>query len=637
MRQRHFIIALILGIAAFFVYRGMAAPGMLPGDAGEFQFTIPNAGLSHPTGYPFYHLSGWLWTRLYLANPAQGANHFSALWAAVAVGLFYLLAYAMLRRLLDRLHWRRGAGWLAFLVALVFAGNPTFWAEATRAEVYTLMAAFTAALLGLTLVAGAETERGWGRGSWRAFLPWLAFGMGLALTHHLTAILLFPAIAFYLLLTRPAAFRPTALWRLAIIFLAPLLLYLYVPLRASASPWLTVQLTPDHALQLFDNSLGGVVRYILGVGFAPALRDPAQALEQVPAAANLFLQHFGWPGLMLILLGLVALLLEEQIALLLLTLLGFLPLTIFNLFYGIDDIAAFYIPSYLIATLWLGLGLAYGVELLSRLMGSRVRDVALLAMVAVAAIPVVQFRAFRPAFDRSLAVDTAYRWSQILAQDLPENSILISNDRDEITPMLYKQYVEGQALGMTGLFPLISPEPAWQDLNATLASALKTGRPVFLIKPMPGVEVRYPNEDAGAGLRRVLGAVQAPEPSFEYPYSESLRWLNIEWEGAPRAGDNLNVGVYWRVLATPTRNWHSFLQLLDSTGEKVAQANDHRPGGDYLPPTLWRPGDVIRDAFILPLPVDLPSGQYALVAGFYDPTTGERMTDPLPLAQVQVE
>ena len=117
---------------------------------------------------------------------------------------------------------------------------------------------------------------------------------------------------------------------------------------------------------MFDNSILGNIRHILGVGFAPALRSPLAALGQIPHAATLLLQQFGWPGLILILLGLAALVLEGRLALLAFTGLGFLSLVIFNLFYGIGDIEVFYLPVYLIATLWLTLGLAYAVDLVAR-------------------------------------------------------------------------------------------------------------------------------------------------------------------------------------------------------------------------------------------------------------------------------
>ena len=147
MRLRTFLTALLLGLLAFLAYRFTAAPGLLPGDAGEFQFTLPLAGISHPTGYPLYHILGALWERLYVANPAQGANHFSAFWGGVAVFFFFLLSHEALNQLLAHLKWRSGASFLAIVTTLVFAGNPTFWAQSTLAEVYALNAALMAGIL----------------------------------------------------------------------------------------------------------------------------------------------------------------------------------------------------------------------------------------------------------------------------------------------------------------------------------------------------------------------------------------------------------------------------------------------------------------------------------------------------------
>lgn len=639
MRPRSLFPALLLGLTAFVAYRLTAAPYVLPGDAGEFQFTVPLAGVSHPTGYPLYHLLGWVWGWLYRGNPAQGANHFSALWGGVAVGLFYLLAYEALKQLTAHLRWQRGAGWLAGLTTVVFAANPTLWAQATQAEVYTLGAAFVAALLGATLAVGGSRLRE-GRGpSARLVGVTLALLLGLALTHHLTIVLLLPGIILYLILVRPDALAGRRLLELTPWLLVPLLLYAYMPLRAPASPWLHPVLAPGVALDLFDESLTGLLRFVFGVGFAPSLQSPAAALAQIPQAAQAFLVHFGWGGLALIVLGVIALALEEQLAALALTGVSFLCFTVFNLFYGIKDIAAFYIPPYLIATLWLGLGLAYIVELATRVTNTRWRNYLLPVAAAILILPYLLFMGHRSEFDRSRAYETAVRWHEILALPLPGDAILVSNDRDEITPLLYYQHVEGRAPEMSGVFPLISPDPAWADLNATLSSALTAGRPVYTIKPMPGVEALYETnasmDGAAAGVIGIESAYPAPSPSFESPYGPYLRWLNIDWSGDTAPGGEMEVTLIWRVTQTPPAAWHSFLHLLDKQGNKVAQADDHRPGGDFLPAPLWRPGDVVHDAFRLPLPPDLPPGDYTLVTGFYDPATGERMADPLTVAVVQ--
>lgn len=627
MRLRTLLPAPLLGVLAFFFYRFTAATDILPGDPGEFQFTLPLAGVSHPTGYPLYHILGWYWERFFSTNPAQGANYFSALWGGVAVSLFYLLCYKVLQGIGERPRWRGATVWLATLTTLLFAMNPTFRSQAVIAEVYTLHAALVAALLLASVVHG---EGGSGGMAW---LPALVLGLGL--THHLTIVLMLPAVLLYLAWTQPESLTPGKLLRTLPFLLLPLLLYLYIPLRAPASPWLTLRLTTTRALSLFDDSVLGNLRFMLGTGFASALHTPGEALRQIPASLALFVQHFSWPGILLILLGITALILEGRLEMLALTGIGFLVLVVFNLFYGIGDIYTFYIPPYLIATVWLGAGMAYGVELLTRMVGVRLRLLYLLAAAGILAVPYFQIMQTDILAAPRLAIATRERWQALLTRaGLPENAILVSNDRDEMTPFYYMQQIEGLAPQMTGLFPLISPDPAWADLNTTLATALATGRPVYTIKPMPGLETLYLLEPDAEGTVRVLGPQPAPNPSFEQPYGDHLRWLGIEWRGDTSPGGQITVTLYWRVTQSPPRIWHSFLQIYNAQGEKVKQANDHRPGGDYVPSPLWRAGDVVVDHFVLTLPEELPPGDYTLVAGFYDPVSGRRYADPLTVASL---
>jgi hypothetical protein len=633
MRFRTFLTAFLLGLIAFLVYRYTAAPDVLTGDAGEFQFTLPLAGISHPTGYPLYHVLGSLWERLYVANPAQGANYFSAFWGGVAVFFFYWLSYEALSQLLAHLKWRNGATFLAILTTVVFAGNPTFWAQSTLAEVYALNAALMAGIL-----AAALRLRPW-RSDWtgqerraRGSL-WLVFLLlGLGLAHHLTFILLIPGLILYLIMVRPEALSGRSLLRMAPFLLLPLLLYLYLPLRATASPWLYPELAPGQTLNLFDNSAMGILRFALGTGFAPALSGPGMAWAQIPTAANLFLLHFGWAGIALMVVGIIALIFEDQLPNLILTGVCFICLVGFNLFYNIGDIHTFYIPTYIIATLWLGMGLTYAVDLLTRILGNGFRPYLLALTTAVLLIPFLHFQNYRSEFDRSRDYEARQRWEIILDQPLADNAILVSNDRDEIVPLVYLQQIERRAQDMLGLFPLISPDPGWSDLNTTLSSSLDSGRSVYTIKTMPGIEALYQVEAMDGDLTHVVDRQLAPDPSFEMPYGDYLRWLNLDWWGDAVPGGVMTVVIYWRVTETPPTTWHSFLQIYNEAGEKIKQADDHRPGGDYLPSSLWRPGNIVVDSFVMPLPDVLPPGGYTLVAGFYDPETGERMADPLPVA-----
>ncbi len=628
MKLRRLIPAILFALAAFILYAATAAPGLLFGDAGEFQVTLPLAGVAHPTGYPLFHLLGWGWERLFADNPAWGANLFSALWGGVAVGVFYLFSAEVMERMLARMKWDGGAGWLAGIITLIFAGNPTFWAEATHAEVYTMHAALAAAILEAALAA-TRPRRAWP-------LAPVALLLGLGLSHHLTTIFLIPGVILTLAEARSDFLRPRTLMRALPWLLAPLLLYLYIPLRAPHSPWLFPRLTPDSPLPLFDSSIIGVLRFILGVGFSSQLGG-APLGPQLTAAGHLFLVHFTWAGLGLILLGLLALLIEGELPTLLLTGLSFILLLLFNLFYGIGDIYTYYIPLYLLATLWLGLGLAYLAAGLKRLIGRRGRRIWLLAPVLALALPIWLYGNYHAQFNRSQDRSARTMWDTILAQPLPADSLLLSNDRDEMVPLIYLQQIEGRAPGMLGLFPLIAPTPAWADLNAALKSALATKRPLYLVKPMPGVEALYQVQAVGGGLYQVLGPQAAPAHSQEAPYTDALRWLGVDWAGEARPGETLTVTLSWRAVQSPRANWASFLHLYDASGEKIAQAEDHHPGGVYLPSTLWRPGDVIVDSFHIALPADMAAGEYKLLAGFYDPASGQRIAEPLTVAIIRIQ
>ena len=67
--------------------------------------------------------------------------------------------------------------------------------------------------------------------------------------------------------------------------------------------------------------------------------------------------------------------------------------------------------------------------------------------------------------------------------------------------------------------------------------------------------------------------------------------------------------------------------MRNAAGETVAQKDQPPLDGAY-PTSLWDPGEIIADELIIPLPDELPSGEYSLVIGLYDFTTGLRLPVP---------
>jgi len=149
------------------------------------------------------------------------------------------------------------------------------------------------------------------------------------------------------------------------------------------------------------------------------------------------------------------------------------------------------------------------------------------------------------------------------------------------------------------------------------------------------IEVVRPNPPLSP-TRLVLGQTRALRLGSE------LRWLGFDLAAGPWApGDDLRVSLGWQVIETPAHDWRAYVQLLDARGA-VAAGWEGPPLID-LPSRQWRPGDLLRTPWSLRLPAALPDGSYRLIAGFFDPTSGERLApagqraDFLSLATVQVK
>lgn len=90
------------------------------------------------------------------------------------------------------------------------------------------------------------------------------------------------------------------------------------------------------------------------------------------------------------------------------------------------------------------------------------------------------------------------------------------------------------------------------------------------------------------------------------------------------AGQPLPVAFTWQPLSPPQADYHLFLQLLNLDGALVAQ-HDGPPNGGYTPTSGWTPGQQITSRRALILPEKISPGDYQLIAGLYNPASGERL------------
>jgi hypothetical protein len=93
--------------------------------------------------------------------------------------------------------------------------------------------------------------------------------------------------------------------------------------------------------------------------------------------------------------------------------------------------------------------------------------------------------------------------------------------------------------------------------------------------------------------------------------------------GLWKAGERAPVRLYWQALQpSAAQGYKMCVPLRNPQGETVAQA-DHFPFEGQL--RLWPVGDILAESFRLDLPATLPSGDYTLAIGMYQPATGERL------------
>lgn len=170
-------------LCSLFLYWRTLATDILMGDSGEFQVLAVTGGLAHPTGYPIYLFIAKLFTWLPVGSIAMRVSLLSAVMAALAVALTYLLARALeVRRV------------YAAVAAALLAINPLFWWQSVIAEVYTITAAFLAAFLLCALLWGRTRHPGWLAAG--GVLGGLCWGL-----HH-TAVLTLPAVLLYLAVSK---------------------------------------------------------------------------------------------------------------------------------------------------------------------------------------------------------------------------------------------------------------------------------------------------------------------------------------------------------------------------------------------------------------------------------------------------
>jgi len=333
--------AVLVACALFALYALTASHSVGLEDDGLFILASYFLGVAHPPGYPLFTLIGHLFSQLPVGSVAYRVHLASALFGALSGAAVWLCA--------RQLGLARLPAWLA---AFVLGLSPVFWSQSIIAEVYTLNTFFFLILAWLALRPAPP-------------LPWIALLFGLSLSNHWPLMLLVaPAFAVLLWpLRHEIARRAWLLAGLALLgvlpyawmvwrSLAPLPISFYGPLASLSEIWYFVSRAGYAAadrseaagvldrIQFFGFVAGQLAWQLAGLGAALAAIGCAVQWRRFGRRISAFLTI----GFLMPSVGLLMLLGFEY---------NVLTKHVFHVYP---------LPSYAVAALWAGLGLAWLAE-----------------------------------------------------------------------------------------------------------------------------------------------------------------------------------------------------------------------------------------------------------------------------------
>jgi len=183
---------------------------------------------------------------------------------------------------------------------------------------------------------------------------------------------------------------------------------------------------------------------------------------------------------------------------------------------------------------------------------------------------------------------------------------------------------------------LFSPTNAWHPTSRWAAGQAWRGQSTFRVpvQAEPGQALLSVHlvDGQGTPLGQVaeLGSLEIlpTERSFAMPEPQVAREAvfggRVGLLGADlgpleaTAGGALRVTLYWQALADMDVPYSVFVHLMGDSGQVVA-GHDGEPVRATRPTSGWVPGEFLTDPHDIAIPEDLPSGDYVIEVGIYDP------------------
>jgi hypothetical protein len=100
--------------------------------------------------------------------------------------------------------------------------------------------------------------------------------------------------------------------------------------------------------------------------------------------------------------------------------------------------------------------------------------------------------------------------------------------------------------------------------------------------------------------------------------------------------------LWWQAATAPAQDYKRFVHLYDPATEIIVAQDDAMPRAWAYPTTWWAAGEVVSETVTLDISA-VPTGEYRLGVGWYDPATFDRLPaidaaeQPHPLNRVTLD
>jgi hypothetical protein len=333
---------LLLFIFAFALYWLTLYPSFYNFDSAELAIGATELGIVHSPGYALYLLIAHVFTWLPIGDVGYRLNLLSALYTALTVPILWTGLFLLI-----------GKGRASALVALCFVLCVTVWLNGTVTEVY------AAQTLTLAISFWAIMRLRPARTIARALAAGAAFGVAVAM--HPSSVFFAPAVALAFVGLRVRWHLCIGAALLALLIFATSLFYF--PLRQDAQPRMNFAGQYDDSGQFVPVDLAtveGLTWLIRGDQFADLFFAegylPSQA--QLGETLTSFWNTYQGIGLLIGVVGIVVL--ARRRLVFVVWMLAFLPYTYFYTTYGAPDKTMMLNPSYLLMSVPLVYGFAWG-------------------------------------------------------------------------------------------------------------------------------------------------------------------------------------------------------------------------------------------------------------------------------------